>query len=349
MFIICGQNLFSQTSQKNNQKIKWGAYYFDGWTGTYPYHITPELTKSFSNRESKWGWITSSQEIMNEQIDLASNSGLSFFSFCWYYNGKEKYKNEPLNRSLSFYINSPNIGKLGYNLLVANHAGFIIGPDDWSTVCAEWINQFKSKAYLKIDGKPLITFFTLNTLVDKFQTEDKVKDAFNQLRRQAIEAGLKGVLIAVALGPNKKDISSAEACGVDILTGYNYHNAGFVSGKGIVPIENLQKKEVDVWNQFSKISSLPYIPVVTLNWDPRPWASTSKGYSDSPYFTGFSENSIYNSVFACKNWLQVNSNSTMKEKIGFIYAWNEYGEGAYLTPTKSSFNPLKGLKKALKN
>lgn len=347
-------NLYSQSSsisksEKMHKSVRFGAYYFDGWTGIYPWHITPELVKSFPNREPKWGWITSSQEVMNEQISLASKSGLSFFSFCWYYNGKEKYKTEPLNRSLSFYLNSPNIGKLEYNLLIANHAGFIIGPDDWSTVCEEWINQFKSKAYLKIDGKPLITFFTLNTLLDKFQTEERVKDAFNRLKKQAVESGLEGVLIAVALGPNKSDISRAEACGVDILTGYNYHDVGFVSGKSIVPIENLQKKEINVWNKFSKISSLPYIPVVTLNWDPRPWASTSKDYASSPYFTGFSESSIYNSILACKKWLETNSNNTFKEKIGFIYAWNEYGEGAYLTPTKDGGNPLGGVKKALEN
>ena len=81
-------NLYSQSSsisksEKMHKSVRFGAYYFDGWTGIYPWHITPELVKSFPNREPKWGWITSSQEVMNEQISLASKSGLSFFSFCW--------------------------------------------------------------------------------------------------------------------------------------------------------------------------------------------------------------------------------------------------------------------------
>ena len=354
LFIISDKNLYSQTSyilksEKTNESIKIGAYYFDGWTGTYPYHITSELVKTYSNREPKWGWITSSQEIMDDQIDLAANSGISFFSFCWYYTGEKKFKKEPLNRSLGFYLNAPNLNKLQYTLLIANHGSASVGPDDWPIVCKEWITQFKSATYLKVDGKPLITFFSLKSLLDKFQTAEKVRIAFDQLREKAIKAGFKGVSIAVSLGPDKKDIQLAEDCGIDILTGYNYHSAGFVPGKKNIPIENMQKGEKNIWDQFSKLTSLPYIPVTTLNWDPRPWATTENNYANEPYFIGLSANSVSNSVKACKNWILANSNNSVKEKIGLIYAWNEYGEGAYLTPTKDGENLLKGVKEALKD
>jgi hypothetical protein len=329
--------------------VKIGAYYFDGWTGTYPYHITPELINSFPEREPKWGWITSSQEIMNEQIELAANSGLSFFSFCWYYTGKNLYSNEPLNKSLGFYQKSPNNVKLQYSLLVANHSGFEISPEDWQTVTAEWIFQFKSNSYLTVDGKPIITFFSLSSLLNKFKTTKEIKEALNNLRQQAVESGMKGVSIAIVLTPNKKDILIAEACGFDTITGYNYHNAGLVSNGKNVPITNMQKTEVSIWNQFSNLTSLPYIPVTTLNWDPRPWANSKNNYSTAPYFKGFSSLSTYNSVLSCKNWIKMNSKNTVKERIGIIYAWNEYGEGAYLTPTKKGINPLDHIRKALKD
>ncbi|SEJ16228.1 hypothetical protein SAMN05216327_106412 [Dyadobacter sp. SG02] len=35
------------------------------------------------------------------------------------------------------------------------------------------------------------------------------------------------------------------------------------------------------------------------------------------------------------------------ERLALIYAWNENGEGAWLTPGKSGLNPLTGLKAAL--
>lgn len=348
LFVHCftfSQNM--NKTQESSGNVKLGAYYFDGWTGTYSYHITPELINSYPEREPKWGWITSTQKIVDQQIELASKSGLSFFSFCWYYTGKYKYQNEPLNRALHLYLNSLNVNKLEYTLLVTNTGGAAIGPDDWEIVCEEWINLFKSNLYLKADGKPLITFFSINSLLEKFQTSEEVKKAFEKLKSKAVEAGLKGVSIAVAIGPSKTEVQLAESCGFDILTGYNYHSAGFIADKKIVPIENMQKNELNVWNVFPKVTKLPYIPVTTINWDPRPWASSTNNYANAPYFVGFSSTSVYNSVLACKKWIENNSKYTVWEKIGLIYAWNEYGEGAYLTPTKTGNNPLEGISKAV--
>ena len=33
-------------------------------------------------------------------------------------------------------------------------------------------------------------------------------------------------------------------------------------------------------------------------------------------------------------WMQKNPEKTTREKIMLIYAWNEYGEGGYIAPTK---------------
>lgn len=67
----------------------------------------------------------------------------------------------------------------------------------------------------------MIAFFSIGTLLEKFKSPEKVKIALNQLRSQAIKSGMKGVSIAIVLGPKKKDISIVETCGFDILTGYN--------------------------------------------------------------------------------------------------------------------------------
>jgi len=109
-----------QGNLQENQahEIKLGAYYFDGWTGKYAQHISPKLMNSFSNRKPKWGWITSSQKIVDQQILAASGAGLSFFSFCWYYSGKDKYKGEPLNNALKFFQKSEYTGKMEYCLIL---------------------------------------------------------------------------------------------------------------------------------------------------------------------------------------------------------------------------------------
>lgn len=327
-------------------KPKFGAYYFDGWTGRYPQHITKELTTSFSNREPKWGWITSKKKIMNEQIDMAVDAGLSFFSFCWYYSGPAKYESEPLNNSLKNYLSSPGNSKLGFSIMVANHYGFEVGPESWDFVCSEWIKYFKHPSYVTTGKKPLLIFFTYQSLVKNFGGEGAVKTALDTLRSRANAAGIPGVAVAVCVNSaSKSEISTAERCGFDILTGYNYHTAGY--GNGLAsPIDSLTSAESKLWTKISANTSLRYIPVTTLNWDPRPWVSQEK-LKNTKYYQGLSTASVYKSVSTCAKWLNGYGNTSASDQIALIYAWNENGEGAYLTPSKNGERLLNGVKRAL--
>ncbi len=348
-FILCLILLspFSILTAQSNSIIL-GAYYFDGW---YPNskHITQSLTDSFSDREPKWGWITSTQQAMNDQISEAADAGLSFFSFCWYYT-----KNKPIetsNKILNYYLNSPNRSQLQYCLLVTNHGGHEIGPEVWPELVKEWVKQFKTSSYLKVNGKPLLIFFSVGSLVKQFGSIDEVQKAFDYVRQAAVQENLAGVSIAACIDPNKKQIQQAEACGVDILTGYSYHGAGIKvenGGQQQVPIDSMVTVDKRLWDKFPSLSSLPYMPVSTLNYDPRPWANSTNGFSTKPYFVGFSSTSVYKSVKSINTWILQHKQYSTKEKIGLLYAWNEYGEGAWLTPTKNDHqNLLEGVKEAL--
>ncbi|AMP99030.1 hypothetical protein AY601_2129 [Pedobacter cryoconitis] len=333
--------------EKPAADIKLGAYYFDGWTGKYAQHISPKLMNSFANRKPKWGWITSSQNVVDQQITAASNAGLSFFSFCWYYSGKDKYKTEPLNNALKYFQKSALSSKMEYCLMVANHKGFEIGTADWSTVQAEWVRQFKTPNYLKVNGKPLLIMFSVANLVKDLGSADAVKSAFQDLKAAATASGLNGVTMAACISGDPQSIKQAEDCGFDVLTGYNQHSAGFTAKTTQIPIDSMRTAEKRLWNKVAKISDLPYIPVSTLNWDPRPWSAPNNAYDTAPYFVGYSEKSVYNSVTGMLTWMHKNTAHTTKENIALLYAWNENGEGAYLTPSAKGPNFLRGLQKAL--
>lgn len=328
-----------------NKELTLGAYYFDGWTGKYPIHITESLKTSFSQREPKWGWVTSSQNIVDKQIQLAHKAGLSFFSFCWYFNGEDNFRNEPLNNALQLYEKSPYRNRLKYCLMVTNHAGFFITPKNWDFVVSEWISQFKSDSYLKIGGKPLLIFFSVSSLVEQFGSEAAVKSALDTLRAKASINGFKEITIASCV--SQKTISQAETCGFDVLTGYNYHSVGFISKSQQIPIDSMQVSEGRLWNVIARTSKLKYIPVSTLNWDPRPWANGKNSYDKAPYFVGYSEKSVYKSVSELIKWMYRNPGKTTADKVALLYAWNENGEGAYLTPSKKGPNFLRGLRKAI--
>ncbi len=330
--------------QKGKNKI--GAYYFDGWSGT-TFHITEDLKANYKDREPVWGWVTSAQKTVDEQIALASESGLDFFSFCWYYRKDKTVEEIPNNRALAFYKQSPHVKKMEYCLLVANHGGYDAGPDTWEELSRLWLAEFKHPQYLKVNKKPLLIFFDSNALLKSFGTESAVGAAFEQLRQRAKDEGLAGVTIAICSG-NPAGVARAEKCGADVVTGYNYHSAGFTTKEQAIPIDSMQTAEQRLWGTLASAADKPYIPVSTVGWDPRPWSNERNNYQEKPYFTGFSDESVKNSVKGLVNWMDTHTADLTSERIGLLYAWNENGEGAWLTPGKTGLNPLHGLKAALK-
>jgi hypothetical protein len=351
--LSCGIShlLYAQNRAKD---VKLGAYYFDGWTGK-TMHIKKKMVDSFPERKPIWGWETSKAHLMTTQIDLASKAGISFFSFCWYF-GKNKDTGvvhaDLKNNALDLYLNASNRKKLGFNLLVANHAGYIFKASDWEDLCIYWISLFKQPGYVMVDQQPLITFFSISALKQTFGNAQNINQAFIQFKSMAQKEGLKGVTIAVSVS-NTESIELAKASGVDILTGYNYHNDGLRNIKNleVLPIDSMQVKEVALWNHLANQSDIPYIPAVTLNWDQRPW--DKEDVKKSPRFSGFNGKSVTQSIFNSRKWIKANPKKTTKEKIVLLYAWNEYGEGAWLTPSISMGNQLlmgvkNGIKRSLK-
>ncbi|MGC8654712.1 MAG: T9SS type A sorting domain-containing protein [Candidatus Kryptoniota bacterium] len=335
----------ASAQSSSDRPIELGVYYFDGWTTTTTdnfVYLTPALL-SDSVREPVWGWITSTQSIVDSQIVLAANAGIDFFCFDWYYY-RDQTSNIPLNHALGLYLKSPYKNLMRFCLLVVNGAQpFPIDPWDWPAVTREWLNLFKDSSYVTVNGKPLLIFFDPSALVSAFGSTQAVSQAFDSLRVAAMREGLKGVTIAACVFP--QSIGMAEACGFDGLTGYNYAGAGFTGGQIENPIGNLLTGERGIWNQF-KSASLPYIPVATLNWDPRPWSV----YETPPiqYYVGYSGSSVYSSITSLYQWIKDNPYQTTKEHIGLLYAWNEYGEGSWLTPSKALGDTLlQGLKKAV--
>ncbi len=346
MFLLFSTYQFSCAQQQNKDEIKIGAYYFNGWTGKTN-HITTELVSTFNNRKPVWGWYTGSPKIMQREINLAAQAGISFFSFCWYYTNSDslRYKKHPLNSGVGLFLNSQNCRKLEFNLLVANHEGAEIPASHWNYVTKEWLSFMKKSNYLKVQGKPIITIFSLKSLLKNFGSTKEVKLALERARNLAKHSDLSGITFAICIN-NYEEIQLAKECGFDILTGYNYHFAGFNESK-VIPIDSLLTASTKIWDRFSS-ANIPYIPAVTLNWDPRPWGTISNKSSTSPRYEGFSENSVFNSVKTVKTWLRKNALKTSEEKIAVIYAWNEYGEGAWLTPDYNN-RKLEYLKRALQN
>jgi hypothetical protein len=275
------------------------------------------MAKEFPDREPIWGWRDDSLEIMERQIDLAADHGISFFVFCWYWHPtKQGVDQDPKHTGLQLFLKAKNNHRLKFCLLVANHQGFLIGEaTNWRKAAEYWMPYFTHPQHVSVDGKPLVILFNPG---------DSNAAGITHLQTMAKKAGLPGLAIAACGG-------GSAARGFTHQTHYNI-TLGYTGGSQEHHYSELVEAHQKAW---SGNKDLPFIPEVTAGWDKRPWEG-ERGLKQKPgwYFPDRTSEAFGQFVQSGVDWMDRHPEQTTKERLLLIYAWNEFGEGGYIAPTK---------------
>lgn len=348
IFLIVSISLTLWTTDIQAKKVpqfKLGAYYFAGWAGQCPYdngtpenawakgmptHFTKKLATEFSGRTPIWGWRDDTPELMERQISLASDNGISYFSFCWYWRNNKGPINptaieaDSKHLPMNLFMKARNNNLMEYCLLVANHGGAeIIGTEAWKQAVDYWIkNYFSHPRYLKSEGKPVIMIFLPG---------NANKDGLVYLQDAARKAGFPGVVVAACGGNSVTE-------GFQAQTLYNTKPKDGLNLTDIHPFKLLAEWNISVWNK-REINGIPYIPVATVGWDRRPWEARNgegfgKGVDVSVHFDRGTPNELEQYLEKLSEWMKNHPDQTTKDKLALLYAWNEIGEGGWLVPCK---------------
>ena len=323
-----------------------GAYYFAGWwRNPVPAHYLNggiDWRPTYPQREPAIGWYDDMQNLVDEEILLASLGGITFFAFD-YFTDRPAAPNFPgsqanNNNGLKFFLTSPNKHLMKFALMYSNATRFeITTTAEWDQYCNLWVYYFQDPQYLKINGKPIFIIEGGTQIQGEFGgTLADGQQALLTLRQKAQAAGFPDVLIGG--GIPKPDVLGAQIkkgknLGYNFLTAYsgNYDSLPI----GANNYDTLLTILPDVWNIFDQHSTIGYAPITIEGHDRRP-----TGKVDEPYLTNKTPALFNQQLQLAKTFIDQNPILWIDgtTKMVMINAWNEIGEGSELIPTVAEGN-----------
>ncbi len=306
-----------------------GVYYFAGWWQKSPNKWQTgdhDWRPDYPERIPLLGEYNT-QTTMDREISAAASHGVDFFQILWYPNGG------PLNEGLRTFLASTNAPRMKFTIEFVNHPPFALTNDtDWATACQEWCRAMKHSSYLRLDGRPLFKIHGLDYFYR--QNGDDPKRVISRLDtfcRIAGENGLPNPLISGGVMPGGVP-APERAAPFDFLTTY-MDMPNLPQRQEPYPYQLLIQHAEAGWLRYADQSTKPYVPYVPSGWDPRPWRDPrpSFAFPTRQEWTAALERVKGALDKYPKLGIPVKSG---RKKMLLIYAWNEFGEGGIVAPTK---------------
>jgi hypothetical protein len=337
--------LAAQGPAATQTRARLGAYYFDGWSGPLTnFHFQGLPTGPYAVREPLSGWRDNNECAVEQQLAWATSFGIKFFVFDWYYNASSVDPGEDLNGAFEIARLLPDHHGMQYALLYVNSAPFIAGPADWTSTINQWIGYFQDPDYLRIDGQPALFVIDMYQMRQTFGSSPATAAALDQLRAAARTKGLPGVFVVGGFGVGSgtagengsfPNLSVARSDGYDAVTLYGYPFAP-PPIDGMLPFSALADAGVWIWSQAALKSPVPFISVAMDGWDPRPWDERESSTNDLVWYSRTPQDV---STFVGDAITFAESNPRLRPEpppvapLVLVEAWNELGEGSFVTPT----------------
>ncbi len=336
-----------------------GVYYFPGW-----YRQGPADWKKVDSKFVDWSewrgavmkgaiprplagfYDDANPKLWNYYNRWMSSHGIDFIAFDWYYNDGQDYLEQSLD---SGYLGSNPDPDLKFCLHWCNHGGsWWEKPLDQSAdklltmidmVCDRY---FKHPNYLRIDGKPVFMIYEHNTL----SGYGDVKSNLEAMRNRAKQRGVPDLyIVGVYSGVDRSQIDLRKEAGYDAFCAYTY---AWMRGPKVTwdsktydypdITENVVTNVYPYLARVARADGIAYWPSSFSGWDDRPRA----GLERAIVLVGNTPDQ-FGKMF--KNSLRY---VDRKNPVVIIEAWNEWGEGANMEPSKQyGFGYLTEIAKAL--
>jgi len=255
-----------------------GAHYFPGWKPRT--HTGWSVLKDFPERKPVLGWYDESNpEVTDWEIKWALEHGINFFLYCWYRNKDNAGKRITLpDLHLGHAIHeglfrSKFKEKFRFAIMWENFGtrGMIASLDDLrDNLVPFWAGEYFSKPfYLRLDGRPILFVYHLDSLIEQTGGIDGAKRAVEIMRTEVARRGLGDLLIYCEnRSTSRKFLENARDCNFDAVFAYCWH-----APERFPTIEQAFDQQLAAMERLKGLDILPFPPTASVGWDPMPWTS----------------------------------------------------------------------------
>ncbi|MCX5658442.1 MAG: hypothetical protein NTW19_01815 [Planctomycetota bacterium] len=342
----------SSTTQPSTQPISRplvGISYFPGWWVEKPNKWTTPRTnidwrEQFPERRPTLGEYNT-QETTNAEIALAAEHGVDFFAILWYPPSTVSKESPMLARGLEQFIHSPNAKRMKFIIEFCNHPPFATPTEkEWEACIAAWMPAFKHPSHLRVGGRLVFKVHAAGQFwADAGEKLDVAKARLDKLRAAVRAEGLGEMVIgAGGLGPISPDLWPVKLFD---FTGDYMMVPPLAAAEKDYPFEPLAEFLRDLRLERRK-NALPYMPVVAAGWNPRPWKDPRPTFAFPTREQWVAElrrlaedfredfgDEAQAKTQPSGRWGIPRPDGTIEQAFT-IYAWNEFGEGGIVAPTR---------------
>jgi Glycosyltransferase WbsX len=346
------------------------AYYFpqfhpdprnDGWHGAgwTEWEIVKRAEPRFKGHRlpnvPAWGYEDESEpRVMERKIDAAADHGLNAFIFDWYWYENSTFLAGALERG---YLRARNNRRLKFALMWANHDWWDLyphkramplytllpgapatSPESFRAATDLVIERYLGHpSYWRIDDRPYFSLYDLGALEAGMGGRAQTRAALDDFRERARAAGrgdlhLNAVITQWIPEPDRL----LTELGFDSATHYTWiHHEYDALTEIAVPYAKLRELAPRTWERLDAELTVPYIPTVSMGWDPSPRTAQSDVYEHLGYpFTPVLVNNTPHEFRRALESVEAFVSRRTTTRVATINAWNEWPEGSYLEPDR---------------
>lgn len=336
---------------EHSDRVLVGVNYFAGWWESLPnkWHgkgwspQEPDWRPMYPDRVPLLGCYND-QATMDREIVAAAQHGVDFFAILWYFpqsGSKQEAQARLLNRGLDNFLVSPHAGQMKFFIEYCNAPNFnAISDTQWNDCIKTWVAAMKHPSYLRVDGRIVFKVHGADQFLRTHNRDlEMCRDRLKQLREAVRAAGLGEMLIGGGImSQNRVTPRTLVAQLFDFTATY-------------MSIPDVEVVESDY--PYSKLAELartarpqhandpvPWMPYLAAGWNPRPWTHPQADPNHRRFFTFPTRTEWLNELQAIKADFERYPNLGLPRRDGScqpaltIYAWNEFGEGGIVAPTR---------------